>query len=146
MRSLNRLRRLRQLITGARRRWLITVRGIECHPTASLSLTAQMVPGRRGAISIGERTLLAFKTLLIARDPDGNVRPIQIGKNCFVGGGAVVLPGVTVGDNAIVAAGAVVTEDVPSNSIVGGNPARILRSNAIIGDYGVLLEPANGDA
>ncbi|QIN80578.1 sugar O-acetyltransferase [Rubrobacter marinus] len=54
--------------------------------------------------------------------------PITIGDNAWVGGGAIVLPGVVVGENAIVGAGAVVTEDVPPNTVAVGNPARVIRS------------------
>lgn len=53
--------------------------------------------------------------------------PITIEDNVWIGGSATILPGVTVGRNSIIAAGAVVTKDVPSNSIVGGNPARLIR-------------------
>jgi maltose O-acetyltransferase len=51
-------------------------------------------------------------------------RPIKIGCNVWIGGGAIVLPGVTIGDDAIVGAGSVVTRDVPGGAIVFGNPAR----------------------
>lgn len=54
-------------------------------------------------------------------------RPITIGANVWVGGGAIILPGVTVGRDAIVGAGAVVTRDVPAGTTVAGNPARPLR-------------------
>ncbi|MFP4974620.1 sugar O-acetyltransferase [Paenibacillus sp. CN-4] len=55
-------------------------------------------------------------------------KPVRIGSNVWIGGRAVINPGVTIGDNVIVASGAVVTRDVPDNVIVGGNPARILRT------------------
>ncbi|MGF7149274.1 maltose O-acetyltransferase [Sphingomonas zeicaulis] len=51
-------------------------------------------------------------------------RPITIGRNVWIGGGALILPGVTVGDDAIVGAGSVVTRDVPAGATVAGNPAR----------------------
>ncbi|RCK48647.1 maltose acetyltransferase [Thalassospira profundimaris] len=51
-------------------------------------------------------------------------RPVHIGENVWVGGGAIILGGVTVGDHAIIGAGAVVTRDVPANATVVGNPAR----------------------
>jgi maltose O-acetyltransferase len=51
-------------------------------------------------------------------------RPIRIGANVWIGGGAIILPGVTVGDDAIIGAGAVVTKDVAPGATVGGNPAR----------------------
>ena len=54
-------------------------------------------------------------------------RQIHIGCNVWLGAGAIILRGVTIGDNSIVGAGSVVTKDVPANVIVVGNPARVLR-------------------
>ena len=54
--------------------------------------------------------------------------PVKIGKNCWIGAGSVILPGVTVGDNSVIGAGSVVTHDVPPNVIAVGSPARVLRS------------------
>lgn len=51
-------------------------------------------------------------------------KPVRIGKNCWIGAGAMIFPGVTIGDNTIIGAGSVVTRDVPSNSIGYGNPCR----------------------
>lgn len=54
-------------------------------------------------------------------------KPVTIGDNVWIGGRAVINPGVAIGDNAVIASGAVVTKDVPANCVVGGNPARILK-------------------
>jgi len=54
-------------------------------------------------------------------------KPITFGKNVWIGGSAVINPGVRVGDNVVIASGAVVTKDVPDNVVVGGNPARIIK-------------------
>lgn len=54
-------------------------------------------------------------------------KPVRLGSNVWLGAGAIILPGVTIGDNAIVGAGSVVTHDVPANTIVVGNPAKVLR-------------------
>lgn len=54
-------------------------------------------------------------------------KPVSIGNNVWIGGRAVINPGVTVGDNAVIASGAVVVKDVPANAVVGGNPARVIK-------------------
>jgi acetyltransferase-like isoleucine patch superfamily enzyme len=54
--------------------------------------------------------------------------PIRIGDGCWIGARAIILPGVTLGRRVLVAAGAVVTRDVPDDSLVAGNPARVVRS------------------
>lgn len=53
--------------------------------------------------------------------------PVHIGKNCWIGAGAILVPGITVGDNVVIGAGSVVTKDIPSNSVAVGNPCRVLR-------------------
>lgn len=53
--------------------------------------------------------------------------PVKIGKNCWIGSGAIIVPGVTVGDNVVIGAGSVVTKDIPSNVVAVGNPCRVLR-------------------
>ena len=53
--------------------------------------------------------------------------PVHIGRNCWLGSGAIVLPGVTIGDNVVVGAGSVVTKDLPDNVVAVGNPCRVLR-------------------
>lgn len=55
-------------------------------------------------------------------------KPIVIGNNVWIGGSAVINPGVTIGDNVVVASGAVVVKDVPENCVVGGNPAKIIKT------------------
>lgn len=53
--------------------------------------------------------------------------PVHIGKNCWIGAGAVILPGVTIGDNVVIGAGSVVTKDIPDNVVAVGNPCKVLR-------------------
>ena len=55
-------------------------------------------------------------------------KPITIGDDCWLGGGVIVCPGVTIGDRVVVAAGSVVAKDIPSDSLAAGNPARVIRS------------------
>lgn len=58
--------------------------------------------------------------------------PVKIGRCCWIGAGAVIVPGVTIGDNVVIGAGSVVTKDIPSNTVAVGNPCKVMRE---IGDY-----------
>ncbi|MDH3036646.1 sugar O-acetyltransferase [Streptomyces griseoincarnatus] len=90
------------------------------------------------AITIGEDCQIGPNVQLLTpthpvepqprRDKLEAARPITIGDNVWIGGGAIVCPGVTIGDNSVVGAGAVVTKDVPANVVAVGNPARPVRS------------------
>lgn len=90
----------------------------------------------QGGIFIGDGALIGHNVVLATLNHADSPRdratmlpaPIRIGRNVWIGASATVLPGVTIGDGAIVAAGAVVTKDVPENTIVGGVPARIIRT------------------
>jgi len=55
-------------------------------------------------------------------------KPVKIGSSVWIGGNAVICPGVTIGDNVVIGAGAVVTKDIPSGVVAAGNPCRVLRS------------------
>ncbi|MFK5598823.1 sugar O-acetyltransferase [Methylobacterium sp. HMF5984] len=88
------------------------------------------------AVTIGACTQIGPGVQILTadhpRDPDARRsglefgRPIAIGANVWIGGAALILPGVTVGDDAIIGAGAVVTRDVPAGATVVGNPARVV--------------------
>ena len=53
--------------------------------------------------------------------------PVRIGKNCWIGAGAVIVPGVTIGNNTVIGAGSVVTKDIPAGVVAVGTPCRVLR-------------------
>lgn len=53
--------------------------------------------------------------------------PVHIGRNCWIGAGAIILPGVSIGDNTVIGAGSLVNKDIPSNVVAVGNPCRVLR-------------------
>lgn len=139
VRSLNRLRKVRSAVIALRLHWFNWIRGTRIHPSASISLSSQLISNKTNRIIVGNQTLIAFKTLLYTNDSGfGQAGDIVIGRHCFIGGGSVIAPGVTIGDECIVGAGAVVLDDVPSRCIVGGNPARILRRDIEVGPFGRL--------
>lgn len=92
-----------------------------------------------GKVQIGSRTLVGYGTMILStnhRIPErmGSIfgaghqkRQVVIGSDVWIGGGCVILPGVSVGDGAVVAAGSVVTKSVPDGAVVGGVPAQIIR-------------------
>lgn len=89
-------------------------------------------------IEIGDGVVLSARVMLIdaGLDPTSfsepserryENRPISIGRGAWIGAGAIILPGVTIGERSVVGAGSVVTHDVPALSVVAGNPARLIR-------------------
>jgi acetyltransferase-like isoleucine patch superfamily enzyme len=90
-------------------------------------------------IRIEDDVVISFRVTVVVHDDarrmdrieagqlEGTVAPVVLKKGCYLGAGALVLPGVTVGEKAVVAAGAVVTRDVPPNVVVGGVPAHVLK-------------------
>ncbi len=100
-------------------------------------------------IFIGEHTLIASRATILChehvkRDERNPKNPwvtnTYIGKNCFIGIGAIILPGVKIGDEVIIGAAAVVTKDIPSNSVAVGNPARVIKTNIKMNNKAVLIQ------
>src|SRR6201994_652081 len=91
-------------------------------------------------VTIGDRTQIGPAVQIYAADHPRDAetrraglefgRPVRIGSDAWIGGGAIILPGVTIGDGAVIGAGSVVTRDVPTGVTVTGNPARPPRSKA----------------
>ena len=94
------------------------------------------------SISIGDYTIIGSGCLITDTDSHPIIagyrqrndylkytksKPIKIGNNVFIGARSIIMKGVTIGDGAVVGAGSVVTKDVPANTIVAGNPAKIIR-------------------
>ena len=88
-------------------------------------------------IYIGDCTMLGPNVVIATAghpiDPELRSRglqynlPVHIGRNCWLGAGVIVMPGVTIGDNTVIGAGSIVTKDIPSGVVAVGNPCRVLR-------------------
>lgn len=84
-------------------------------------------------IEIGNDVVFAPRVHILAHDASmwnetgyARISPVKIGNNVFVGAGSIVLPGVTLGDNVVVGAGSIVTKSFPSNTVIAGNPAKMI--------------------
>lgn len=143
-RGLNKLRWLRHSLVSVKRLYLRRLWGMDIAPTAQFSLSAKFDRTFPVGIHVGPNSYVAFDARILAHDMiRGLYLHTRIGANCFVGGRSVILPGVEIGDNCVVGAGSVVTKSVPPNSIVAGNPARVIRTDIQVGPYGRFL---NADA
>lgn len=105
------------------------VYGMSIHKTVRVSLKAKLDKTNPKGIYIGEYSYVSFGAVLLAHDFPNNLsyKKTIIGKKCFIGCNSIVLPGVKIGDEVVVAAGSVVTKSVASNTLVAGNPAKIIR-------------------
>ncbi|WP_284165413.1 acyltransferase [Frigidibacter sp. SD6-1] len=139
-RGLNRLSGLRNLLVGLRRTFYAKVMGMDLHPTVQMSLSAKLDRTFPPGVHVGENSYLAFESRILTHDRTrGLYLHTRIGKNCFIGGRALILPGVEIGDGCVVGAGAVVTKSVPPGCIVAGNPAKVIRTGIEVGPYGRFL-------
>lgn len=114
---------------------------MDIHKTVKFSLSVKFDKTNPKGIHVAENTYIAFDVAILTHDFTRGVRRhTKIGRNCFIGARSIILPGIEIGDGSIVAAGAVVVKSVPANSIVAGNPAKVIRENISVGPYGRFLD------
>ena len=119
----------RNFILDLRINFYRRVYGMDIGNGVKISLNAKLDKTNPKGIHIGDETYIAFDAAILAHDMSRLVHDdVYIGQRCFIGAKSIILPGVTIGDEVVVAAGAVVSRDVPSNCLVAGNPARIVKS------------------
>jgi acetyltransferase-like isoleucine patch superfamily enzyme len=133
--------RVRNLLLAARLAYFRKVLKMDLDPGCKISLKANLDRTNPTGVHIGEGTYVAFGVVVLAHDMSRAIHvDTWIGRNCFVGAHAIIMPGVRIGDECIIGAGSVVTKDVPSHSIVGGNPARVLKSDISTVRWGIMAE------
>jgi acetyltransferase-like isoleucine patch superfamily enzyme len=129
---------------------LARIRGYDIHPSVILERKLHLDRLYPRGIHIAENCLIASGVTILCHDhcKRVNEQPLltdtYIGRNCFVAVNSMILPGVKIGDEVIVGAGAVVTKDVPSNVVVAGNPATIIREKIKMNNRAELINWSNG--
>jgi len=121
--------------------YLNKVYSMNIHETARISFKAKLDKTNPRGVNIGAGSYLAFGSVILTHDMSRNVTSsVHIGKNCFIGANAIILPGVELGDSVVVGAGSVVTKSFGSNLIISGNPARIIKENVSTRELGIICD------
>jgi acetyltransferase-like isoleucine patch superfamily enzyme len=133
--------RVRNILVDMHSAYLRRYWGMDIGKDVRISLRARLDFTNPHGVHIGDGTHVAFDSVIFAHDMSRAFHTDTfIGKNCFIGARSIVMPGVRIGDQCIVGSGAVVTKQIPSGSIVAGNPARVLRSGVRTVKWGILAD------
>jgi acetyltransferase-like isoleucine patch superfamily enzyme len=132
---------LRNIVVSAKKTFYRHICGMDIDPTAEISLSAKFDMSYPGGVHVGAYSYIAFETRILCHDRTRGIRlHTRVGRDCFIGGRSLIMPGVEIGDNCVIGAGSVVTKSVPPRCIAAGNPAQILRENIEVGHYGRFAE------
>ena len=130
---------IRLIVFSFRYFYLTKVFGMHIAKSALISYNAILDKTYPKGIHIDEESYIASGAIIFSHDYSRDIKThTYIGKRCFIGANAILMPGITIGDSVIVGAGAVVTKNVPSNTIVAGNPAKIIREGIETTKFGQL--------
>lgn len=132
---------IRLIVITIRHFILCRLYGMHIHKSARISYGAKLDKTNPKGIHIGEESYIASGAIVFTHDFSRSIhKDTHIGRRCFIGANAIIMCGVTIGDEVIVGSGAIVTKDVPSNCIVVGNPARILKEGIKTTTFGKLVD------
>lgn len=111
--------------------------GHHCHFGKNVYVNYNLTAVDDTHIYVGDNTMMAPNVILASAahplDPEERRKgyqynkPVHIGKNCWLGAGVIVVPGVSIGDDTVIGAGSVVTKDIPSGVVAVGNPCRVIK-------------------
>ena len=127
--------------------FFLRLKGCDIGNNCKISKSAIIDRAHPKGVHIGDNTRVLIEAMILAHDYSRGALEgydmwchTYIGKNCVIGGRAMIMPGVKIGDHVYVAGGAVVSKSVPDHCIVAGNPAVIVRKGTVISDGGQILE------
>ncbi|MFA9232135.1 MAG: DapH/DapD/GlmU-related protein [Microgenomates group bacterium] len=137
--SLAKLRtRIRKLVVESHAVFLRHVWGMDIGKGSRISLRAKLDRTNPKGVHIGLNTGIGTGAVVLTHDFVGNRHiDTRIGSNCHIGLNAIILPGISIGDHCIVAPASVVMKDVPTGSLVAGNPARVIETGLVLGPWGI---------
>ncbi len=115
-------------------------RGLRAEPPIRVGRRTYFDAAYAWAIEIGAETIIANDVRVVAHDAAvkrltgyTEVRPVRIGRRCYIGAGTIVLPGAVIGDGAIIGAGSLVRGEIPAGTVAVGSPARVVGEAAELG-------------
>ena len=124
--------------------YLRKIKGVDLGHNCQISRSAIIDRAHPKGVHIGNNTRIALEALIIAHDYSRGKemwKDTYIGNNCVIGGRAIILPGVKIGNHVYVAAGSVVTKSFPDHCLIGGNPAKIIKTGIEISDKTQIINP-----
>lgn len=130
---------IRLIVITIRHFILNRIYGMHIHKNARISYGAKLDKTNPKGVYVGEESYIASGAIIFTHDYSRSIhQETHIGKRCFIGANAIIMCGITIGDEVIVGSGAIVTKDVPSNCIVVGNPARVIKEGIHTKKFGKL--------
>lgn len=124
--------------------YLRNIKGVDLGNNCQISRSAIIDRAHPSGVHIGNNTRVALEALIIAHDYSRGKemwKDTYIGNNCVIGGRAIILPGIKLGNHVYVAAGSVVTKSFPDHCLIGGNPAKIIKTGIEISDRTQIVNP-----
>jgi acetyltransferase-like isoleucine patch superfamily enzyme len=130
---------IRFIVISIRHFIFVNIYKMNIDKTARISFGTKLDKTNPTGVFIGKESYFASGAYMFTHDFSRNMKMnTYVGKCCFIGANAIIMAGVKIGDEVIVGSGAIVTKDVPPNSIVVGNPAKVIKSGIQTKKFGQL--------
>lgn len=131
---------IRLIVIKVKYLYYVRIYKMKISNSARIAFGAKLDKTNPKGIYIDDETYIASGVTILSHDYiRGQKLKTKIGKRCFIGMNSIIMPGIIIGDEVIVGSGSIVTKDIPSNVMVVGNPARILRKRIKTQRFGRLV-------